>query len=176
MSHKTQINWCLKIKKEYSEYFYMKRVLDIGALDVNGNNRVLFKECDYVGLDVIKGKNVDVVCIAHEYKPEQLFDVVLSTNALEHDIYYKKTLKKMVEVLKPNGLMFISAPFIWHEHGTKKSKPHVSGTTQMNKEWANYYKNITIEDIIENLDLPNIFREFYIGIAGRDLRFWGIKK
>lgn len=176
MCHKSQSDWCLKIRDEYPEYFYMKRVLDIGSLDVNGNNKHLFTKCDYIGLDVIAGKNVDVVCIAHEYQPDQLFDVVLSTNALEHDMYYKKTLKKMVEVLKPNGLMFISAPYIWHEHGTKKCKPHASGTSQMGKEWANYYKNITLEDIIGNLNLPNIFKEFYIGIAGRDLRFWGIKK
>jgi len=176
MCHKTQVEWCLKIKKEYPDYFYNKRVLDIGSLDVNGTNRDLFKKCDYVGLDVIEGKNVDVVCVAHEYYPKELFDVVLSTNALEHDIYYKLTLKKMVEILKPNGLMFVSAPYKWHIHGTKKVRPHSSGTSKMYDEWANYYKNLKIEDFLDNIDLPNIFKEFYIGIAGRDLRFWGIKR
>jgi hypothetical protein len=32
---------------------------------VNGNNRSLFEKCDYVGLDVIEGNNVDIVCVAH---------------------------------------------------------------------------------------------------------------
>ena len=34
-------------------------------IDVNGNNRSLFEKCDYVGLDVIEGNNVDIVCVAH---------------------------------------------------------------------------------------------------------------
>lgn len=174
--HKTQVEWCLKLKKDYPQFFVKKRVLDVGSLDINGTNRILFRKCKYIGIDVIPGKNVDVVSIAHEYQPDTLFDVVLSTNTLEHDIHYKKTLKKMVEVLKPGGLMFISAPYKWHVHGTKKIRPHSSGTSQMNEEWANYYKNLTIEDITENLDLPSIFKEFYIGIAGRDLRFWGFKR
>jgi len=182
MSHFAQIEWCKKIKIDYPDYFINKRVLDIGSLDINGNNKELFENCDYVGLDVIEGKNVDIVCIAHEYKPDKLFDVVLSTNALEHDIYYKKTLRKMVKLLKSGGLMFISAPHEWHEHGTVEHKPEHSGTSQMHKEWANYYRNVNIEDITETLNLEEIFYEFYIGISshikmrGRDLRFWGIKK
>lgn len=176
MAHKTQIDWCLKIKKDYPKYFTKKRVLDIGSLDINGNNKVLFKKCEYIGVDVIPGKNVDVVSIAHQYNPDKPFDVVLSTNALEHDMYYKLTLRKMVEVLKPTGLMFISAPYKWHEHGTKKFRPKHSGTSQMGKKWANYYKNITIEDIRQTLNLEKIFDEFYIGIAKKDLRFLGIKK
>jgi len=176
MAHQTQIDWCKKIKSEYPEYFLKKRVLDIGALDINGNNRSLFRNCEYIGLDVVEGKNVDVVCIAHEYNPGVLFDVVLSTNALEHDIYFKLTLKKMTELLKPKGFMFFTSPHIWHEHGTKQNRPDSSGTSQMEGEWANYYKNMNIKDVTESLDLEEIFVECYVGISGRDLRFWGIKR
>jgi len=174
--HKTQIEWCQWLKQTYPSNFHKKRVLDVGSLNVNVTNRVLFQKSDYIGIDVIKGNGVDVVTIAHEYKPEKPFDVVLSTNALEHDIHYKKTLNKMVEVLKPSGLMFISAPYKWHVHGTKDVRPHSSGTAKMYDEWANYYKNLTINDFTETLDLPAIFKEFYIGIAERDLRFWGFKR
>jgi hypothetical protein len=163
------------LRRTYPSYFHKKRVLDIGSLDVNGSNRVLFRKCEYIGVDVIPGKGVDVVSIAHEYEPDKPFDVVLSTNALEHDIHYKKTLKKMIEVLNSGGLMFISAPYKWHVHGTKKVRPHSSGTSKMEGDWANYYKNLNIDDIIGNIDLE-LFKEFYIGIAGRDLRFWGFKK
>lgn len=182
MAHISQTEWCMKLKNDYPKYFVNKRVLDIGSLDINGNNKSLFVNCDYVGLDVVKGKNVDVVSIAHEYNPDKLFDVVLSTSALEHDMYYKLTLRKMVALLKPKGFMFISAPYEWHEHGTKKSRPEHSGTTQMGEKWANYYKNIDIEDITGTLNLEEIFYEFYIGVSshkaikGRDFRFWGIKK
>lgn len=176
MAHKTQIDWCIKIKNEYPQYFLKKSVLDIGSLDINGNNKGLFTKCKYIGLDVVEGKNVDVVSIAHEYNPGRLFDVVLSTNALEHDMYFKLTLKKMTELLKPKGFMFFTSPHIWHEHGTKKCKPQSSGTSQMEGEWANYYKNFNIKDVTDSLDLEEIFVEFYLGISGRDLRFWGIKK
>jgi hypothetical protein len=175
MAHKTQIDWCLKIKKEYPEYFFKKRVLDIGSLDINGNNRDLFRKCEYIGIDVIEGKNVDVVSIAHKYESDKLFDVVMSTNSLEHDMHFKLTLKKMVELLKPKGLMFTTSPHIWREHGTKKLKPENSGTSQMEGEWANYYKTINIADITETLNIEKIFYECYVGISGRDFRFWGIK-
>jgi len=177
MAHKTQIRWCLKVKENYPQYFTKKRVLDIGSLDINGNNKGLFEKCDYVGLDVIKGSNVDVVSIAHEYNSNKLFDVVLSTNAFEHDMYYKLTLKKMVELLKPSGLMFFSASSSHKEHGTERKSPWTSGTTKINnKKWANYYKNLKEKDITDVLNLKEIFSEFSLKDEEKDIRLIGIKK
>ena len=186
MAHRAQIDWCKKIKKDYPQHFVGKKVLDIGSLDINGNNKFLFNDCEYVGLDVVKGKNVNAVSIAHEYRPKATFDVVLSTNALEHDMYFKLTLKKMVEVLKPSGLMFISVPSERPEHGTKRIEPFCSGTSELKGEWANYYRNLVISDITDNLDLTIIFKEFSIGLADCtepnrsgemvDLRFVGVKR
>jgi len=175
MAHREQIEWCNQIKEEYSEYFINKRVLDIGALDINGNNRHLFKDCEYIGLDVVKGKNVDVVSIAHEYKPDELFDVIISTNALEHDMYFKKTLKKMIELIKPNGFIFFTAAHTFKEHGTLRTTPHNSGTTQMGEEWGNYYHNIEKNDIIEVFERYNyMFKWSYLEVKGPDIRFWGV--
>ncbi len=175
MSHKAQKEWCKKIKNEYPEYFLKKRVLDIGSLDINGNNKGLFRKCEYIGIDVIEGKNVDVVSIAHEYKTKKLFDVILSTNSLEHDMYFKLTLKKMVNLLNPSGFMFFSAGHKFKDHGTLEKNPGDSGTTQMGDEWANYYKNFNIKDVTDSLNLEKIFVEFYLGIKDKDLIFWGIK-
>ncbi len=116
MAHKTQIEWCKRVKKKYPECFVNKRVLDIGSLDVNGNNKGLFENCDYVGLDIIEGPNVDVVSIAHEFNSDELFDVVLSTNSFEHDMYFEFTLKKMIALLKPSGLMFCCGSSGHKEH------------------------------------------------------------
>ena len=49
MAHPVQIVWCEKIKEDFPEYFRNKRVLDVGALDYNGNNRYLFEDCEYIG-------------------------------------------------------------------------------------------------------------------------------
>lgn len=175
MAHKEQIQWCLKIKEIFPTYFYGKQVLDVGALDVNGNNRHLFVDCEYIGLDIVKGKNVDVVCVAHEYKTDTKFDVVLSTNALEHDIYYEKTLNNMISLLSPNGLMFFSCASKWKEHGTKRRSPSASGTTKMDDDWAIYYKNLSALDILSVFTPELLFKRYKLNIEGKDLRFWGIK-
>lgn len=177
MAHKTQIRWCLKIKEDYPQYFINKRVLDVGSLDINGNNKGLFESCDYVGLDLIEGPNVDVVSIAHEFNCNEQFDVVLSTNAFEHDMYLELTLKNMVKLLKPLGLMFFCGSSGHKEHGTLRTSPWASGTTKVNnKKWANYYKNIKVEDVTNFLNLKEIFSEFSIEDAEKDVRFVGIKR
>jgi hypothetical protein len=66
MAHKQQIEFCQKIKNSHSSFFSNKRVLDVGSLDVNGNNRYLFDNCEYTGIDIGNGKNVDIVWCEHE--------------------------------------------------------------------------------------------------------------
>jgi len=176
MAHPTQQKYCEDIKVKFPEFFKGIRVLDIGSLDVNGSNRYLFEDCEYIGLDVAPGKNVDVVCIAHEYNNDNLFDVVISTNALEHDIYHKFTLKKMISLLKSGGLLFFSAANSFKEHGTKRKNPTSSNTSLMSEKWSNYYKNLNPKDIVDVLDLNEIFSSYKLEIIGKDLTFWGIKK
>lgn len=174
--HPEQKKWCEYVKKVYSHYFIDRKVLDVGSLDINGNNRYLFTDCDYVGVDVVAGKNVDVVKPAHELEfDDGTFDVVMSTNALEHDIHFPKTLKKMFNLTRSGGLLFFQACHKWHEHGTIKTTPYNSGTSQLTSEWSNYYKNIEMEDVMENLDLDN-FENPSLSVLGKDICFVGVKK
>jgi len=174
--HPTQKEYCEKVKINFPQFFKDIRVLDVGSLDVNGNNRYLFEECEYVGLDVAKGKNVDVISVAHEYNaPQESFDVVISTNSMEHDIYYKLTLQKMVELLRPRGLLLFSVANSFKEHGTKKRASSSSNTSLMNEKWANYYKNLRPKDITDVLNLSEIFSSYKLEVIKKDLTFWGIK-
>jgi SAM-dependent methyltransferase len=175
MAHPAQQRWCEIVKEYHPGYFVNKRVLDVGSLDINGNNRHLFDDCEYMGLDVVPGANVHIVSIAHEYETVELFDVVLSTNALEHDMYWQKTLARMFNLLKPGGLMFFSVANSWFEHGTRMTTPSESGTSQMGKAWANYYRNLEPLDIETALNLDQFSRN-NMSIFENDLRFWGIKK
>jgi predicted SAM-dependent methyltransferase len=175
--HPDQQRWCESVKSKFREYFINKKVLDVGSLDINGNNRYLFENCEYTGLDIIKGENVDIISIAHEYNPHHSFDVVLSTNALEHDMYYSLTLKKMYDLLKSEGLLFFSVASLWKEHGTQRSKPKDSPTSSVSKDgWNSYYKNLTENDIKLVFDLKNDFNSFEMKVSKKDLQFWGIKK
>lgn len=176
-----QNNWKDMLKGKFPQYFSGVRVLDIGSCDMNGTNKPWFTNCEYIGLDIKAGPNVDVVSIAHEYKaPPQSFDVVISTNQLEHDMYWDKTLLKMYELLKSNGLLVIQCPHNRGEHGTITNSPADSLTTQIKDDfWAGWYKNFDIQEIKAWLDVDHKFSLYDISYQPladqRDIYFWGIK-
>ena len=83
------------------------RVLECGAYDVNGSARSLFQAAEYVGLDWRAGPGVDVVGLAHEYQAAP-FDVVVSTEMLEHDPHWRDSLANMVHLLRPGGSLILT--------------------------------------------------------------------
>lgn len=95
------------------------RVLDVGAGDVGvGNYRSLFSHCEYVGLDITAGPNVDIVA-TEPYAwpiPSESFDFVISGQCLEHVEFPWETVKEMARVLKPKGDVYIIVPSRWPEH------------------------------------------------------------
>ena len=180
----TQVRqFCDSLKQKYPSFFIGSLALDVGSMDINGNNRYLFQGGQYIGLDIAAGNNVDVVSKGHEYShPEgKKFDVVLSTSALEHDMHYEKTIPHMYELLREGGLMFFSVQTTdCPEHGTRRTDPNLSPNTVANsEEWSNYYKNLTEEDVRKVLDVDALFESYGFSLDGEpsnDLFFWGIKK
>lgn len=171
-------NWVKTVKEKKPQFFYGVRVLEVGSACINGDTRDLFEDCEYIGLDVQPYEGVDVISIAHQYdEPDKSFDVVYSTNSLEHDMYWKMTLLKMVALTKDRALMFFFVPSMWFEHGCSRYLPEQSLTTKMGQEWADYYKNITAQDVANTLDLNNLFLEWEMGLYDNmSLGFWGIKR
>lgn len=180
MAHIEQINYCLSIKNRFSKYFKNKKVLDVGSLDVNGNNRYLFENCSYCGIDIGEGKNVDIVSKGHEYNAEDsTYDVIISTECFEHDQYYNLTIKNIFRMLKTDGIfIFTCATTGRPEHGTLRTTPQDAPLLMEYKNWSNYYKNLSEQDIREVLELDNCFSqyEFQINDLSKDLYFFGIKK
>ena len=172
-------NWKDSLKQRFPKYFDGVKVLDIGSADINGTNKSWFNNSEYIGLDVLPYNNVDVVSIAHEYDaPKWSFDTICSTSELEHDMYWQKTLLKMVELLKPGGLLWFACAAERGEHGTKTHNPDDSLTVKLDdEEWNNYYRNIREKDVRNVLDLDKIFSEYEIGYSNDKafLKFWGIK-
>ena len=60
MAHHAQRLFFTRVKHRFPERFDGCSVLDIGSLDINGNNRYLFNGGTYIGIDVGQGRNVDV--------------------------------------------------------------------------------------------------------------------
>ena len=181
--HPQQRSFCERVKNILPEYFINKKVLDVGSLDVNGNNRYLFENCDYTGIDVSIGPNVDFASRGHEWvKPSGIpYDTIISTECFEHDMFYEKTLKNIsYYLLTPGGLfLFTCATDGRPEHGTLRTTPQDSPlTTILGNEWSNYYKNLNQIDIENSIDLNYYFKDykFEIGEETKDLYFWGIKK
>jgi len=170
----------MRVKAMFPNFFTDTAVVDIGSLDINGNNKYLFSGGSYTGVDVVEGKNVDVVCPGHEFSPSAQCAVVISTECFEHDMHYEATLKNCVRILKPGGLlMFTCATVGRPEHGTERTTPSDSGTTSIGDEaWGNYYKNLTEGDIKNALDLDTIFSSyaFEVNCSPNDLYFWGVTK
>ena len=86
------------------------RVVEFGSRDINGTPRPHFGDpAEWIGVDCIKGRNVDVLGLCHEFDPEVAdFDVVVSTEALEHDPYWEKTLRQAAKLLRSGGVLALS--------------------------------------------------------------------
>lgn len=179
MAHKEQRDFCLKVKKLYPGAFMGKRVLDVGSLDINGSNRDLFYACEYTGIDVAPGKNVDKVCLGHRYNGLWGgYGTIISTECFEHDPYYVRTLQNIVRMLRPGGLFLFSCATTGRpEHGTAKTSPHDSPLTSSQPGWCDYYKNLDVNDITEALQGFKAFESYHIETRKDpcDLYFYGIK-
>lgn len=56
MAHPEQQVFMLSVKNKFPEKFNNCSVLDVGSLDINGNNRYLFSNYTYIGVDIGVGK------------------------------------------------------------------------------------------------------------------------
>lgn len=177
MAHTAEQDWCIFVKNTFPEHFVNKKVLDVGAWDVNGNNRFLFTDCDYKGLDAGPGKNIDIVCLAHEYDaPDGSYDLLISTEMLEHDREWFKSLQNMLRLVKSGGMLLITCAATGREeHGTTKFG-HWHPCSDL-PGWADYYYNLTAEDVKSALDPDKNFSKYflYLNDLPKDLYFAGIK-
>lgn len=102
--------------KKFLEEHKVKKVLDVGSLDVNGSLKEDFKDYEYTGVDMREGKNVDIVLNAHDLSKKfgKQFDLVVCFDTFEHDDAFWISIKEMKKVLKKNGWLIIGTPSIHH--------------------------------------------------------------
>ena len=168
------------VKQTLADYFIKKEVFDVGSGDINGNNRFLFRNCNYEGNDVMQAHNVTIVSKTKDLPfQSEMFNTIISTECFEHDPEYKQSFLKIYDMLKPNGLfVFTCASTGRAEHGTQRASPKCSyGTIGKIKGMVNYYKNLTEHDLNDVLDLYSLFSvwDTYYNSKSHDLYFVGIK-
>lgn len=91
-----------------------REVLEVGALDVNGSLRPWVESmapARYLGVDIALGPGVDDICdacgILQRYGPNS-FDVLLSTELLEHVRDWRAAIRGFKHVLRPGGIMLLT--------------------------------------------------------------------
>ena len=179
MAHGAQMMFIMQTMGKHPAAFLENKVLEVGSLNINGSVRGFFFNPQlYIGCDVGKGPGVDVVCPGEDLTyDEGSFDTVISTEMMEHNPNWVKTLHNMHRMLRKNGLMVTTCAGPGRpEHGTTRSDVGSSPLT-VAKGW-DYYGNVSTEDIEEQLDLPEMFTEWHLEYNEHscDTYFWGIKK
>lgn len=178
MAHPEQREFIRKLKYKFPDFFINKKVLDVGSLNINGTLRDFFNDCQYLGIDVLGGPCVDIVCQGQDYAdPDESFDVVCSAECFEHNPYWVETFKNMIRLCKRNGLVFFTCATEGRaEHGTTRTSPGCSPLT-VAIGWE-YYKNLTEKDVLENINLEEYFSDYGFSVNNQsfDLYFWGIRK
>lgn len=196
MSHPAQIKFIKEMRSKFRSHFRNANIIDCGSKDINGCNRWLFRRCwhnwkgmnCYIGVDISYGKNVNVVGAVHKVlpfleenlalgfikgksnKPVYPTDIIICTEMLEHDRYWRESLMMMYDILRPGGLLIITAGGDGRpEHGTNLHHPSASPET------LGYYRNISNE-MFEYVLPRELFGERVIRQVNGDFQFAGVKK
>ena len=146
----------INLKKEEIEG---KRVIEVGSLDVNGSLRPLMESYnpkEYVGVDIVKGPSVDRICKVENLVEEvgqNSFDVVISTELLEHVKDWKKAISSIKNVCKEGGIILIttrSMGFPYHAYPYDFWRFEVS-------DMKNIFKDCEILVLEKDPSAPGVF-------------------
>lgn len=91
-----------------------KRVLEVGSVNVNGNLRAgvsAHGPKEYIGVDIEPGQGVDMVCKAEDIVEKfgrDSFDLVITTEMLEHVRDWRKVVSNLKAVCRPGGLILLT--------------------------------------------------------------------
>jgi hypothetical protein len=126
------------------------RVLEIGSRDVNGTLRSLFAERQqkpvYLGIDIVRGRGVDVVACGEGYVPPWPMDLVFCAEVLEHvpDATAKGICQNALKMLEPGGVLLMSM-------ATDPREPHSAGDSAPLQP-GEFYRNVRVDQLRDWLE------------------------
>jgi SAM-dependent methyltransferase len=178
MSHPEQLQFVKSVLVSIADQFELKKIIEIGSYDVNGSVRNLFPRTEYLGVDLVEGPGVDLVCEGGKVSLESgTIDLAISCECFEHNPLWVDTFANMYRLIKEDGLILITvATEGREEHGTTRTIPKDSPGTQSLK-W-DYYKNLIEQDFHNSFDVSKMFQYYFFisNESSRDLYFFGVKK
>lgn len=177
MAHPEQNEFFSSIRAFFPHAFSRARVLEVGALDINGSVRQLFSDCDYTGVDLQLGPGVDLACPGQLLElPTAGFDTVISAECFEHNPFWRETFANMMRMCRPGGLVLVSCASTGRkEHGTTRTNPDASPFT-VQARW-DYYRNLTPELLTRGIHLAGWLSDWHCWVnhISRDLYFIGLR-
>ncbi len=102
-----------------------KAVIEVGSMNLNGSLRTVAEALGpscYIGVDLKEGPGVDIVCDVLDLIDRfgaGTFDVLISTELLEHVRDWRRVINTFKHILKPNGILLLttrSRGFPFHEY------------------------------------------------------------
>lgn len=101
----------------YCKKYLHGRLLDLGAGHAKYKG-ILSEQADqYFAVDIAPGPNIDLVADIHNTGlPDASFDAIVCTQVIEHVKNPFRVLEEIKRLLRPGGVCFISAPFMYPYH------------------------------------------------------------
>ena len=136
-----------------------KATLEVGSRNINGSLRGIveaFSPGSYIGVDMVPGDGVDQLCNAEkliERFGQESFDVLISTEMLEHVRDWCKVVENFKLLLRPAGLLLIttrSRGFPYHEAPFDFWRYEISDMRQI-------FSDFTIETLESDPEEPGVF-------------------
>jgi cyclopropane fatty-acyl-phospholipid synthase-like methyltransferase len=87
---------------------FFPRVVEFGALDINGTVKKLFNCNTYHGIDLQSGENVNEIADASTWGVDNMYDAVVCCEVLEHTPSAKAIVKNAHRILRSGGMFFMT--------------------------------------------------------------------
>lgn len=142
-------------------------VLDLGGRNINGTARDAFPNVDrYVAVDIAAGPCVDIVCDAADLDIDERFDVVVSTELLEHTARAAEIVATACRHLRPGGV------FIATMAGPGRPPHGASGESKPPR--GEHYRNVEPDELHEWLRAAG-FTSWDVNVHFRDVRCTAVR-
>lgn len=104
----------LKLDEAISAYAHQGLTLEIGSYGTSDYKKYF---ANRIGVDIRPGKGVDQLASVYALPfPDNHFDNILCISVLEHLVEPQKAITEMQRVLKKNGKIIVSVPFLFPIH------------------------------------------------------------
>ena len=167
--HEEVTSFFEELKGKFPDLFQLKHVLEYGSYDINGGIKKYFTRCEYTGVDWREGPGVDIVSLMHEFEKtlwfKRMWDVIVTTSAIEHDPYWKESLTRCMEILKDGGSLIVTCGGPEYEEHCLDTSPPPPVFSQIR-----YYKGIDAEEIKGHLSTLTAFSEILDQSTKRDVK------